>query len=86
MTLGTAERQGDLFDEVSRFCAAALPANSLYAVLARERDRLFPDVMFADLFADRGRRSVPSSVLATAMVLQRLEGLRIGRRGAPRLR
>src|SRR6266571_2092907 len=31
--------------------------------------------MFADLFSDRGRRSVPPSVLATVMVLQRLEGL-----------
>lgn len=31
--------------------------------------------MFADLFSDRGRRSVPPSVVATVMVLQRLEGL-----------
>ena len=31
--------------------------------------------MFADLFTDRGRRSVPPSVVATVMVLQRLEGL-----------
>jgi len=29
---------------------------------------------FADLFAARGRRSVPPSVVATVMVLQRLEG------------
>ena len=47
----------------------------MYAVLHRERDRLFPDEMFADLFSDRGRRSVPPSVVATVMVLQRLEGL-----------
>src|SRR4051794_20743316 len=31
--------------------------------------------MFADLFAAGGRRSVPPSVVATVMVLQRLEGL-----------
>jgi hypothetical protein len=31
--------------------------------------------MFADLFSHRGRRSVPPSVVATVMVLQRLEGL-----------
>jgi hypothetical protein len=31
--------------------------------------------MFADLFADIGRRSVPPSVVAAVMVLQRLEGL-----------
>lgn len=30
--------------------------------------------MFSDLFSDRGRRSVPVSVVATVMVLQRLEG------------
>jgi hypothetical protein len=75
MTLGVAERQGDLLDEVNRFCERTLPQNSVYAVLHRERDRLFPDEMFADLFHSRGRRSVPPSVVATVMVLQRLEGL-----------
>ena len=75
MTLGQAERQGDLLDDVVRFCEATLPDNSVFAVLARERDRLFPDEMFADLFSDRGRRSVPPSVVATVLVLQRLEGL-----------
>jgi Transposase DDE domain/Transposase domain (DUF772) len=75
MTLGMAERQGDLLDDVNRFCEQMLPESSLFVVLHRERDRLFPDEMFADLFSDRGRRSVPPSVVATVMVLQRLEGL-----------
>jgi len=75
MTLGKAERQGDLLDEVSRVCGQLLPASSVYSVLHRERDRLFPDEMFTDLFSDRGRRSVPPSVVAMVMVLQRLEGL-----------
>ncbi|HEV7578979.1 MAG TPA: IS1182 family transposase [Mycobacterium sp.] len=75
MTLGQADRQGDLLDDVTRFCDGALPESSIYAVLHRERDRLFPDEMFADLFSDKGRRSVPPSVVATVMVLQRLEGL-----------
>src|SRR3990172_6503192 len=75
MTLGLAERQGHLLDDVNRFCDEALGENSVYAVLHRERDRLFPDELFADLFSDRGRRSVPPSVVATVMVLQRLEGL-----------
>ena len=75
MTLGQAERQGDLLDEVNRFCEQMLPESSVFTVLHRERDRLFPDEMFADLFSDRGRRSVPPSVVATVMVLQRLEGL-----------
>ena len=76
MTLGVADKQGDLFDDVSRFCSEALPERSVYSFLARERDRLFPDEAFADLFDEKkGRRSVPPSVVATVMVLQRLEGL-----------
>ena len=75
MTVGLAQRQGDLLDDVTRFCDEALAESSVYAWLHRERDRLFPDEMFADLFSERGRRSVPPSVVATVMVLQRLEGL-----------
>ena len=75
VTLGRADRQGDLFDEVASFCQVTLPENSIYGFLARERDRLFPDELFADLFTGKGRRSVPPSVVATVMTLQRLEGL-----------
>lgn len=75
MSLGMAERQGDLLDDVTRFCDEALSQCSVYGLLHRERDRLFPDELFADVFSDRGRRSVPPSVVATVMVLQRLEGL-----------
>src|SRR5256886_13911526 len=73
--MGRAERQGDLFDDVVRFCEGSLPANSIYGLLARERDRLFPDELFEDLFQASGRRSVPPSVVATVMTLQRLDGL-----------
>jgi hypothetical protein len=75
MTLGTADKQGDLFDDVTRFCDETLDKDSIYAFLYRERDRLFPDEAFADLFEEKGRRSVPPSVVAVVMVLQRLEGL-----------
>ncbi len=76
MTLGVADKQGDLFDDAARFCDEALPEHSIYSFLHRERDRLFPDESFADLFDERkGRRSVPPSVVAVVMVLQRLEGL-----------
>jgi hypothetical protein len=75
VALGKAEHQLDLLDPVSRFCDEALPANSIYAFLYQHRDALFPDGLFADLFAAVGRRSVPPSVVATVMVLQRLEGL-----------
>jgi hypothetical protein len=75
MTLGKASQQLDLLDPVSRFCAESLPANSIYVFLHEHRDRLFPDGLFTDLFAQVGRRSVPPSVVAAVMVLQRLEGL-----------
>jgi hypothetical protein len=75
MSLGLAERQGDLLDDVNRFCEATLPKNSIFAVLHRERDRLFPDELFADLFSTRGRDSVPPSIVSTVMVLQKLHGL-----------
>ena len=75
MTLGVADPQANLLDDMSAFCEKTLPPDSIYAFLHRERERLFPDSAFADLFSDEGRRSVPPSVVATAMVLQRLEGL-----------
>jgi hypothetical protein len=74
MTLGRAQRQQTLWEDLNEFCEATLARDSIYALLSRERERLFPDEFFADLFSERGRRSVPPSVVATVMVLQRLEG------------
>src|SRR5438067_882541 len=46
------------------------------ACAADHRQQLFPDSMFEDLFpSGRGRPSVPADVMASAMVLQALEGL-----------
>jgi hypothetical protein len=70
-----ASQQLDLLDPVTGFCDEALPPNSIFAFLHAHRDVLFPDGLFADLFAEVGRRSVPPSVVAAVMVLQRLEGL-----------
>jgi len=75
MSLGLADRQGDLFDDLTVLCEQRLPEGSIFGLLHRERDRLFSDQAFADLFTDVGRRSVPPSVVATVMVLQRLEAL-----------
>ncbi len=75
MALGRASQQLDLLDPVTRFCDDTLPANSIFGFLHEHRETLFPDDMFTDLFAAVGRRSVPPSVVATVMVLQRLEGL-----------
>jgi hypothetical protein len=75
MTLGLANNQGDLLDDVTRFCDETLDEHSIYAFLYRQGGRLFPDEAFADLFDDKGPRSVPLSVVAVLMVIQRLEGL-----------
>lgn len=61
VTLGLARRQGELLDDLIRFCDGAVSGGSIYGLLHRVRDRLFPDAMFADLYTDRGRRSVPPS-------------------------
>jgi len=74
MTLGLAERQGRLGNVAVQRCEAALPERSVYRLLHAERDRLFPDELFADLYLHHGRRSIPPSILAVVMVLQRLEG------------
>ena len=51
-------------------------AGSVFAFLAEHRRRLFPDVMFDDLFpSGRGRPSVPPDVIASVIVLQTLHGL-----------
>jgi hypothetical protein len=73
--LGATPGQQDLFRSTAGFCDTRVDPGSVYAALHRECFRLFPDAMFADLFADAGRRSVPPQIVAVAMVLQRLEGL-----------
>jgi len=75
VTLGRQLRRPELPAVGARWCEAVLPAGSVYRFLARERARLFPPELFADLFQATGRRSVPPSILAVVMVLQRLEGL-----------
>jgi transposase len=74
MTLGLVERQGRLGNVAVARCEAELPERSIYRLLHAERDRLFPDELFADLYVQHGRRSIPPSILAMVMVLQRLEG------------
>ena len=85
MSLGVAPRQTDVFATTTSFCEGRVAEDSIYAVLHRECFNLFPDSMFADLFTDVGRRSVPPMIVAVVMVLQRIEGSRIVRRstGSP---
>ena len=74
MTLGRTPRQADLFRSTVGFCEPRVAPGSIYGLLHRECERLFPDEMFADLFTDVGRRSVPPMIVAVVMVLQRIEG------------
>jgi Transposase DDE domain/Transposase domain (DUF772) len=74
MTLGLTPRQGDLLSTTVTYCEARVAQDSIYAVLHRECFNLFGDEMFADLFTDVGRRSVPPMIVAVVMVLQRIEG------------
>jgi hypothetical protein len=75
MTVGVSPTQEDLLKGTAAFCDGRVGESSIWAVLHRECHRLFPDEMFADLFADTGRRSVPPMIVAVVMVLQRLFGL-----------
>jgi len=75
MTLGLASKQADLLRTTATYCDERVAPESIYGILHRECFRLFPDGMFADLFTDVGRRSVPPMIVAVVMVLQRIEGL-----------
>jgi len=75
VTLGSSPNQPDIFRTTTGYCAPRVADESIYGLLHRECANLFPDAMFADLFTDIGRRSVPPMVVAVVMALQRLEGL-----------
>ena len=74
MTVGVAPSQADLMKGTG-FVGDRVGEASMWSVLHRECHRLFPDELFADLFASTGRRSVPPRIVATVMVLQRWLGL-----------
>jgi Transposase DDE domain/Transposase domain (DUF772) len=74
MTIGTTPKQADLWRGTAAVCEGRVGKRSIWAVLYQQGDRLFADELFADLFAEVGRRSVPPRIVATVMVLQRLQG------------
>lgn len=72
---GSSDPNVELLDAAA-FVSHLVPDDSVYAFLAVHRRRLFPDDAFADLFpSGRGRPSQPADVIASALVLQSLEGL-----------
>src|SRR5947207_4568125 len=74
VTLGVTPAQPALWRSTVEFCGGRVAVDSIYTILHREGEVLFPDAVFADLLADIGRRMVPPRIVATVMVLQRIEG------------
>ena len=71
--LGTRSPQRGLFDADTVYgeYVAAGEGTTFYTFLAQHRHEIFRDEDFAELYcADNGRRSVPPSLLALALVLQ----------------
>jgi hypothetical protein len=75
MSLGLSPKHEDLFRSTAQYCQKKLPATSIFRLLHEQGAVLFADESFADLFKDVGRASVPPRIVATVMVLQRIEGL-----------
>jgi hypothetical protein len=74
MSLGGAPKHADLFRSSTSYCTG-LSETSIYRLLHERGPALFPDESFADLFAEVGRNSVAPQIVATVLVLQRVEGL-----------
>ena len=71
---GRSQDQRDLLD-VDSVAGHLLVPGSVFAFLAEHRRRLFPEVMFEDLFpSGRGRPSLAPDVVAAVIVLQTLHG------------
>jgi len=75
MSLGEAPKHDDLFRSSTTYCDGRLSETSIYRLLHERGPVLFSDASFADLFKEVGRNSVAPQILATVMVLQRVEGL-----------
>jgi hypothetical protein len=73
--LGQTDPQRELLD-AQQFCGHLIRPGSFYSNLAQLGDRLFRDSDFADMYdPDRGRHSVPPSLLAKVQLLQSFEGV-----------
>jgi hypothetical protein len=73
--LGKRSAQRGLFEADTRY-GEFVGQRTFYGYLASQRDELFHDEDFAALYSrDRGRPSVPPSLLATALVLQTYDGV-----------
>jgi hypothetical protein len=73
--LGRRDPQAGLFDAGNILGAEQIREIPFYGAFAASWRQIFRDEDFAELYADKGRRSVPPSVLAAATLLQRFENL-----------
>ncbi len=73
--LGRRSTQTGLFSAESLLGAEQICRIAFYGDLAASWRSIFRDEDFEDLYADKGRRSVPPSILATATLLQSLENI-----------
>jgi hypothetical protein len=73
--LGRRSAQSGLFDAGNLLGPEQVHKIPFYGRLAATWREIFRDEAFAELYADRGRGSVPPSILATATVLQRFENI-----------
>jgi len=55
MSVGETPKQKSLLSSSTEYCDGRLGKSSLYALLNREGENLFPDESFADIFSDEGR-------------------------------
>jgi transposase len=73
--LGKRSAQRGLF-ETDNLYLDHVGQDSFYGFLASQRDQIFDDEDFADLYCpDNGRDSVPPSLLATVLLLQTYDGV-----------
>lgn len=73
--LRAADRAQQGFFDAS-ICTGILPEDSVYALLAEHGERIVRDEDFADCYcADRGRPSIPPSLLSKVLLLAYREGL-----------
>jgi len=73
--LRAADRAQQGFFDAS-ICTGILPEDSVYALLAEHGERIVCDEDFADCYsADRGRPSIPPSLLSKVLLLAYREGL-----------
>ena len=72
--LGRTPDEGRLFGG-TQYVGGRLKTRSIFEILHHEGDKLLNDEKFADLYSDRGRRSIPPRIVVTVMILQCWFGL-----------